>query len=139
MANDADTSGLLPFICSVAGTTSQPAMCDFGVLDPGSGRRQGDEGIGGYYKPAYTLGNSIHMLHVMPRRFGTHRSACIAQLSHQNPELLGASPKRGPKLGQGDGGISEHCKVGHHLRDSHHMLSVMPRCWGYHGSSWIER
>ena len=42
-------------------------------------RWQGDAGMSGYHKPAHTLGNSIHMLHVMSRRLVTHCSAWIAQ------------------------------------------------------------
>ena len=90
MANDADTSELLPFICSVAGTTSQPASpqcatlgCWIQVLDAG----QGDEGIGGYRKPGHPLGNSLRMLPVMPRRLGTHRTSWITQEQGLSPGL----------------------------------------------------
>ena len=63
VSNDADRSGLLPFICSAAGTRSPPQvrMCKCGVV-PGSQREQGDAGMSGYRKPGYPLGNSLHML-----------------------------------------------------------------------------
>ena len=62
-------------------------MCDFGVLDPGSGRGQGDEGIGGYHKPGHPLGNSLYMLPVMPSRLGTHCSAWVSQEHGLSPGL----------------------------------------------------
>ena len=34
----------------------------FVVVDTGSRREQGDEGMSGYRKPGYPLGNSLHML-----------------------------------------------------------------------------
>ena len=48
---------------------------------------QGDEGIGGSRKPGHPLGNSLHMLPVMPRRLDTHRTARISQEPGLSPGL----------------------------------------------------
>ena len=47
----------------------------------------GVAGIGGLRKLCHPLGDSLHTLPVMPRRWGTHRSAWIAQEPRQNPEF----------------------------------------------------
>ena len=114
-------------------------MCDFVGLDLCSAKWPGVAGIDGLCKLCHPLRDSLHMLPVMPRRWSTLRSAWIAQLSRQNPEFAPLQSVVRPKLGQGDGGISEQCKLGHPVGDSHHMLYVMPRRRRYNRSSWIER
>ena len=140
VANDADRSGLLPFfICSAAGTRSQPAsQLRMWVLVDGS--EQGDAGMSGYLKPGHPLGNSLHMLYVMPRRLGTHRSAWIAQERTRSQLRFTPPPSvvRNERW-QGGEGISGYHKPAHPLGNSIHMLHVMPRRLITHCSAWIAQ
>ena len=49
--------------------------------------REGVAGIGGYCKVGHGARNSLHMCLMMPRRWGTHRSARMAQEQGQSPEF----------------------------------------------------
>ena len=68
-----------------------PRMCDFGAWDPGTGRGQGDAGLGGLCKAGNRASNSLHMLPVLPRRLGTHRSAWISQEHGLTPVYTSAA------------------------------------------------